>query len=95
MLTIEYPTIRAFDDPLHINTLYFPELPIRGDDMSVTQYMIRNYSGHTFISYTRDPEIGSRYSNDGGRTYNYWDTVTSQWYNTFGYDAVVIEINYT
>ena len=95
MPTIDDPTVRAFDDTRHINTLYFSELPIRGDDASVTQYMIQNQSGHTFTSYIRDPFEGSRCSNDGGRTYNYWDTLTSQWYNKFGYEAVVVEITYT
>ena len=95
MPTIDEPTVIAFDDALHINTLYFPELPMRGDDASVTQYMLQNYSGSTWTSYVRDPLIGSRISNDGGRTYNYWDTVTSQWYNTFGYEPIVVEITYT
>jgi hypothetical protein len=38
MPTIDNPTVRAYDDPLHINTIYFSELPFRADNASITQY---------------------------------------------------------
>lgn len=90
MLTTENPTIRAYADVNHINTYYFSDLPIRGDIASITQYCSGN--SITLVSYINDPLIGSRNSNEGGRLYNYWDSLTSTWYNKFGYEPIVIEI---
>jgi len=93
MAVLENPTVRAYEDTLHINSLYFPDLPIRADSASIAQYCIEN--SYTLVSYVSDPETGSRFSNDGGRTYNYYDTVTSQWMNKFGYEPVVVELTYS
>ena len=89
MATVEYPTVRAYEDTLHINNIEFPALPLRADDDTVDQYCTENAIGaHT---YTADE---SRYANDGARLYNYWDTVTSEWKNSWGYSGIVIEIQY-
>jgi hypothetical protein len=87
MPTIENPIVRAYNDTSHNNSLYFPDLPIKGDAASVQQYCTQ--SGVTLVSYTTDTP---RYANDGARAYNYWDTVTSEWKNAFGYSPIVIEI---
>lgn len=89
MATIENPTVRAYADTMHINNIEFPALPIRGDDDSVTQFATENLI--TLDSYTKDE---ARYSNDGARLYNYYDTVTSEWKNSWGYAGVVTEITY-
>ena len=95
MAVVENPTVRAYDDPLHINSLYFPDLPIRSDDVSVAQYVAEFLTGFTLTSYTRDPSEGSHTSNDGGRTYNYYDGVTGYWMNQFGYEGIVVDITYS
>jgi hypothetical protein len=78
---------------------YFGELPIRADQKSVDQFCIEKgyISGSTF---TAD---GGRFSNDGGREMNYYDsilvpirpsgtTTEYHWFNLFGYDGIVTSI---
>ena len=93
MPVIDNPTVRAYDDPRHINSVYFSDLPLRADVASINQYCTQN--SITLVSYLRDPAEGSRFSNDGGRLYNYWDIVTSLWMNKFGYEPVVVELTYS
>jgi hypothetical protein len=90
MATIENPTIKAFADTMHINNIEFPALPLRADDNTVNRYCLEN--SMTMSSYTQD---SARISNDGARLYNYWDTVTSEWKNAWGYSPIVTEITYT
>jgi len=89
MATIESPTVRAYADTMHINNIEFPALPIRSDDASVQQYCTEN--SIALDSYTAD---STRYSNDGARLYNYYDTTTSQWMNSWGYAGIVTEITH-
>lgn len=89
MSIINNPTERAFDDTMHHNDLELTELPIQADAASVAQYCSeRSYS---LDSYSQDNQ---HFSNDGARLYNYYDTVSGQWLNAWGYSAIVTEIVY-
>lgn len=90
MATIENPTKRALADELLINNLEFGELPIRGDVASATQWCLDN--SHTYSSFVKDDV---RFSNDGGRLYNFWNTATSEWKNEWGYSPIITEITYS
>lgn len=90
MATIENPSIRAYPDLRHINNMEFPALPLQADDDTVDQYCTEQ--GITKISYTSD---SIRFSNDGARLYNYYNTERNEWLNVFGYSPIVTEITYS
>lgn len=95
MPVLEYPVVQAFSDPLHINSMDLGAQQIRADIVSVTQFCAQQVPPITLVSYTRDPEVGNRFSNDGGRLYNYYDAVGGRWMNQYGYEAVVVDITYS
>ena len=73
MPVLEYPLVQAYKDPLNINSMDIGALPIRADIVSVTQFCAQQTPPITLVSFTKDPEVGTRFSNDGGRLYNYYD----------------------
>jgi hypothetical protein len=90
MATFENPTVQAYADTMHINNLEFPPLFLRADVDSATQWCVEN--SHTYVSYTADDV---RFANDGARIYNFYDTVTAQWINAWGFDPIITEITYS
>jgi hypothetical protein len=78
--------------PTNPNTLYFSMTDVyyRADNDTVNQYCAEK--GYTLTSYKAEDQ---RFSNDGSRTYLYYDTTNSVWLTETGFAKVVSEILYS
>lgn len=67
-----------------INTIY-----VKADDASVDQYCLEK--GITLSDYTAESK---RFSNDGGIAYQYYNVTDSVWVTEFGFEKVVLYLDY-
>lgn len=86
MPTITYPT----NNVQYYNVV---DVYIAGDDASVKQYLLDNGFPTGSTSYVLEDQ---RFSNDGGLSYQYWDTTSgATWKTEFGYRPIVTSVTYS